>query len=220
MRINSILASAFLLCSSLYFGQTVTFDYLAKYQCSCCNKKSGVEERVVYLSQDPNYYLLVYNAPYKKLIGRLVDLNNKKIHEYDVEQLTENGQTTFKLNYKNSQNVINTKAKNMDFTFSKKESGYDFLVFSNSKKKKKLRTYDLVTEPTDRNYFKAFQLIGVHPYENWKELQPKDNFKVKEATLKVGSKEDTMHYKLVQDKNATLVVTIPEKPNYTGTVFW
>lgn len=220
MKINSILVSAFMLCSSLHFGQKVTFDYLAKYQWTCCNKKSDVDERVVYLSQDPNYYLLVYNSSFKKLIGRLVDDRNKAIHEYDVETLNENGQITFKLIYKNSLNVINTKAKNMDYSFSKKETGYDFLIFSNSKKKKKLRSYDLVTEPTDRNYFKAFQLIGVHPYENWTELQPKDNFKVKEAILNVGSKEDTMHYKLVQDKNATLVVTIQEKPNYTGTVSW
>ena len=216
MSIKSILSTAFFLFFCHFNAQVVEFDYLAKYQWSCCEKKESMEERVVYLSQDPNYFLTIYNGANKQLTGALLDLSTKSLHYFDIHSENKDGELLFVLNYNHSKKINDTKEKNLGFRFAKTDMGNDLQIFK-SRSKKNLRTYNLRTEPSDRNYFKAFQAIGVHPYEAWQELQPNENFKVKEATLTF-SDGTTMQYAMVQEKNAQMTVTIPKKLNYMGAI--
>lgn len=159
------------------FAQKFTFDIFAKYN------SNEIESILLTNTKNDNYYLRIFNNE-NKIEGYLTDIENLKIHTFEITQTNVNNEIIFNFNYLSSRefelDYLEKGYKNYVFDFHTIENKdgikkVKFKVFRNAKKKRPIMEYELEIKEYDKNLFPAFRICGLHPLERINQLNYNDN---------------------------------------------
>ncbi|WP_284653109.1 hypothetical protein [Flavobacterium terrisoli] len=162
---------------SIVNAQKYTFNTLTRYSFN-----SGGEV-VSYTNFDNHTYVLRLIKTEYSFMANLYDYKSMRIHRFNVTETKSKEGFLLKFDYDNSTNLISSSRREFkkyiyDFkTIEIKDSikKVTLNIYSNSKKKKSIRSYDLEIKNSNDNHFPVFRQSCIHPYEDVEKLNTFEN---------------------------------------------